>query len=85
MSPSRLVLILECDPNAIAQMRRVLAGMSIRALAASDEDTLRDTIALLVRAETPPALIIARVALPTGSGIRMLEDTGAVFRRRSRC
>src|SRR3954447_6919550 len=79
MSPQRLVLILESDPNAIAQMRRVLAGMRIRALAAADEDALRETVAELVRAKTPPSLIIARVALPSGSGIRMLEDTAAVF------
>jgi DNA-binding NtrC family response regulator len=60
-------------------MRRVLAGMSIRALAAADEDGLRDTVALLVHDKRPPALIIARVALPSGSGIRMLEETAAVF------
>src|SRR5438046_2954104 len=79
MTPPRLVLILESDPNAMAQMRRVLAGMGIRALAAAEEEALRDTVAMLLSAKTPPALIIARVALPSGSGIRMLEDTAAVF------
>jgi len=79
MIPPRLVLILESDPNAVAQMRRVLAGMGIRALGAADEGSLRDTVALLVGAKNPPALIVARVALPSGSGIRMLEDTAAVF------
>ena len=79
MSPPRLALILESDPNAIAQMRRVLAGMRIRALAAADEDALREIVDELVRAKTPPSLLIARVALPSGSGIRMLEETAAVF------
>jgi len=79
MTPPRLVLILESDPNAIAQMRRVLAGMRVRALAASDEESLREVVRLLVRDQTPPALIVARVALPSGSGIRMLEETAATF------
>ena len=79
MSPQRLALIIESDPNAVAQMRRVLAAMGVRAFAAADEDALRETVASLVTAKTPPALIVARVALPTGSGIRMLEDTAAVF------
>src|SRR4051812_27400492 len=79
MSGPRVVLILESDPNAIAQMRRVLAGMRLRALAAADEDALPASGAELIRAGTPPSLIIARVALPSGSGIRMLEDTAVVF------
>jgi DNA-binding NtrC family response regulator len=79
MNPPRLVLILESDPNAIAQMRRVLAGMGLRALAASNEEELRDAIAPLVENHIPLALIIARVALPSGSGIRMLDDTAAAF------
>lgn len=76
---ARLVLIIESDPNAMAQMRRVLAGMGLRAVAVSDEDALRETTASLLRAGTPPALIIARVALPSGSGIRMLDETAAQF------
>jgi DNA-binding NtrC family response regulator len=79
MSPSRLVLIIESDRNAVAQMRRVLAGIRVRAVAAADEDALRDTVDTLIRSGTPPALIVARVALPTGSGIRMLAETGAMF------
>ena len=79
MSHSRLVLIIESDPNAIVQMRRVLAGMRMRAMAVSDEEELRDTASSLRRKHTPPSLIVARVALPSGSGIRMLEETAAVF------
>lgn len=75
MNSSRLVLIIESDPNATAQMRRVLAGMKLRAVAASGEQELADVLSTLVR--EPPALVIARVALPSGSGIRMLEETVA--------
>lgn len=79
MSPGqRLVLIIESDTNAIAQMRRVLAGMEMRALAAADEQTLQDVLATMIKSE-PPVLIVARVALPTGSGIRLLEETAAQF------
>lgn len=77
MTASRLVLIIESDPNAVAQMRRVLAGMQLRAMAASSEEELADVLATLVR--EPPALVVARVALPTGSGIRMLEETVAQY------
>jgi DNA-binding NtrC family response regulator len=35
----------------------------------------------LVKADTPVLLIIARVALPTGSGIRLLEEASARFPR----
>jgi CheY-like chemotaxis protein len=75
----RLVLIIESDLNAIAQMRRVLAGLGLRVLAASEEEALQDLTASLLRAGTPPALIVARVALPSGSGIRMMEETAANF------
>lgn len=73
MSTSRLVLIIESDPNAVAQMRRVLVGMQMRAVAVSGEAELEDALAILVR--EAPALVIARVALPSGSGIRLLEET----------
>jgi len=75
----RLVVIIESDINAIAQMRRVLAGLGVRAYAVSDEAALEDLTASLQRSDTPPALIVARVALPTGSGIRMMEETTAKF------
>jgi DNA-binding NtrC family response regulator len=75
MSHSRLALIIESDPNAVAQMRRVLAGMKMRAVAVSDEQSLHDAMSSLVRTDAPPALIVARVALPSGSGIRMLKET----------
>jgi DNA-binding NtrC family response regulator len=74
---ARQVLIIESDPNAILQMRRVLAAMKFRAVAVQDEAGLADALKSLVR--HAPALVIARVALPSGSGIRMLEDTVALF------
>ena len=75
----RLVLLIESDINAIAQMRRVLAGMGMRVYAVSDQVALDDLTATLLRVETPLSLIVARVALPSGSGIRMLEETAASF------
>ena len=75
----RLVLIIESGINAIGQMRRVLAGLGLRAYAVSDEEALQDLTASLLRNATPPTLIIARVALPTGSGIRMMEETASNF------
>ncbi len=77
MTTPRQVLLIESDPNAVAQMRRVLAGMKLRAVAVSSDEELRDAIAALLR--EPPVLVIARVALPSGSGIRMLEETVAEF------
>jgi DNA-binding NtrC family response regulator len=51
--------------------------MKLRAVAASDEAGLVEVLATLVR--QPPVLVIARVALPSGSGVRMLEETVAQF------
>ena len=76
---SRTVLIIESDINAIAQMRRVLAAMKLRVYAVGDQAELDSVSALLAQGETPPSLIVARVALPTGSGIRMMEETAAAF------
>lgn len=73
---SRLALVIESDLNAVAQMRRVLAGMGMRAFAVADQDGLDRVVASLPSA---PSLVIARVALPSGSGIRMLEETCAKF------
>ena len=75
----RLVLIIESDLNAIGQMRRVLAGLGLRVFAVSEEEALHDLAASLLRAGTLPSLIVARVALPSGSGIRMMEETAANF------
>jgi DNA-binding NarL/FixJ family response regulator len=79
MPASRLVLIIESDPNALIQMRRVLAGMDASVVAATNEDALREAEAYLARKGTPPSLIVARVALPTGSGIRLLKEAAAAF------
>jgi DNA-binding NtrC family response regulator len=75
----RLILIIESDINAIAQMRRVLAGMGLKVYAVCDQEALDDQIVTLRRAGTAPSLIVARVALPSGSGIRMLEETAENF------
>jgi DNA-binding NtrC family response regulator len=79
MPASRLVLIIESDPSALAQMRRVLAGMDTSVVAATDEESLRDAEGYLTRKGTPPVLIIARVTLPTGSGIRLLKEASTTF------
>jgi DNA-binding NtrC family response regulator len=79
MPASRLVLIIESDPSALAQMRRVLAGMEASVVAATDEESLRDAEAYLTRKGTPPVLIVARVTLPSGSGIRLLNEAAATF------
>jgi DNA-binding NarL/FixJ family response regulator len=76
---SRAVLIIESDPNALSQMRRVLAGMKLSVMAASDDDSVREAIAYLQAKETPAILLIARVGLPSGSGIRLLEEAAEVF------
>jgi FixJ family two-component response regulator len=75
----RLALIIESDTNAIAQMRRVLAGMGMRAYAASDQTALDDLKSSTLRDGAGPAIVVARVALPSGSGIRMLDETCAQF------
>jgi len=77
MTTQPVVLIIESDPNAIAQMRRVLAGMNFRTVAVSNEAELTDALNAVVR--RAPVLVIARVALPSGSGIRLLEETVAQF------
>ena len=79
MPASRLVLIIESDPSALAQMRRVLAGLDASVVAATDDESLRDAEALLARKGTTPALIVARVTLPTGSGIRLLKEASTTF------
>jgi DNA-binding NtrC family response regulator len=79
MPASRLVLIIESDPSALAQMRRVLAGMQTSVVAATDEESLRDAEAYLAKKGTPPVLIVARVTLPSGSGIRLLKEASATF------
>ena len=81
MSPRRQVLLIESDPNAVAQMRRVLAVMKMRAFAASDEDSRHELVESLVRDGRQIDLIVARVSLPSGSGIRMLEETAGQFPR----
>jgi DNA-binding NtrC family response regulator len=75
----RTVLIIESDINAIAQMRRVLAAMKLRVYAVGDQAELDSVTAILAQGESAPSLIVARVALPTGSGIRMMEETATAF------
>ncbi len=60
-------------------MRRVLAGMGASALTAADEQTLVEAVAYLQSKQIQPALMIARVTLPSGSGIRLLEKAREAF------
>jgi CheY-like chemotaxis protein len=76
---SRAVLIIENDAHALAQMRRVLGCMKLSATAACDGDTLREALAQLRAQQTPAILLIARVGLPAGADIRLLEDAAAIF------
>jgi CheY-like chemotaxis protein len=73
MPRSCQVLIIESDAHALVQMRRVLAGMGASVITAADEKTLAEAIAGLQRKQLQPLLIIARVTLPSGSGIRLLQ------------
>jgi hypothetical protein len=81
---SRTVLILDSDVHALAQMRRVLACMKLVATSACDGDSLRQAVENLQGENTPAILLIARVGLAGGSGIRLLEDAAAVFPEASR-
>jgi len=72
-----LALVAAFFAATIAQMRRVLAGMNFRTVAVSNEAELTDALNAVVR--QAPVLVIARVALPSGSGIRLLEETVAQF------
>ena len=85
MSPPRLVLILESDPNAIAQMRRVLAGMSFRVFAASNEEELRDIVAPLIENHIPCADRRARSAPERQRHPHAGGDRRGSFPTRSKC
>src|SRR5215469_15147175 len=73
------VLILESDADALVQMRRVLAGMGASAITAVDEATLAEAAEYLQRKQLAPVLIVARVTLPSGSGIRLLDQAAGIF------
>jgi len=73
------VLVIESDSKTVTQIRRVLAGMGFNAVAASDAATLAESIAYLQSAGLVPILIVARVTLPCGCGICLLEEAAAVF------
>jgi DNA-binding response OmpR family regulator len=79
MARSRAALIIESDPAALAQMRRVLSAMGISVTTAHDEETVRQAAESLGARHITPALIVARVALPSGSGLRLLEEACAAF------
>ena len=74
-----IALVIEVDPDAIQQMTRVLAGIGCRTVTAGDDVAARQVCAELLRQGMAPGVIIARVALPSGSGIRMMEEAAAVF------
>jgi DNA-binding response OmpR family regulator len=73
------VLLIESDPDAVVQINRVMAGMNVGVIHVRDENSLHEAVAQLQRDGMSPALIVARVALPTGSGIRLLEEAKATF------
>ena len=79
MPRSSQVLIIESDSQALVQMRRVLAGMGASAITAADASTLAEALAYLQSKQLQPALIVARVTLPSGSGIRLLEAARQTF------
>jgi DNA-binding NtrC family response regulator len=79
MPGSFQVLILESDANALVQMRRVLAGMGASAITAVDEAGLAEASGYLQSKRHAPVLIVARVTLPSGSGIRLLEQAAEIF------
>jgi hypothetical protein len=76
---SRIVLILDSDAHALAQMRRVLACLKLVPVSACDGDSLRQAVANLQGEGTPAILLIARVGLAGTGGIQLLEDAAAVF------
>lgn len=73
------VLVIESDSKTVTQMRRVLAGMGASVATASDVASLAESIAHLRNRGLVPALIVARVTLPSGSGICLLEEAAAAF------
>ncbi len=79
MARSRSALIIESDPGALSQMRRILEAMGIAVTAVRDEETARHSAETYQARRAAPALIIARVALPSGSGLRLLEELCTFF------
>ncbi len=76
-----VVLIVESDPQACEQMKRVLATMDTSVVEAGDLSTVSSVAAHLVRNGTPPDVIVSRVTLPDGSGIQALDEMADLFPR----
>jgi DNA-binding response OmpR family regulator len=79
MARSPSALIIESDPGALAQMRRVLEAMGISVTVAGDEETARQAAESFQARHTAPSLVVARVALPSGSGLRLIEELCNIF------
>jgi DNA-binding NtrC family response regulator len=79
MDNERLVLIVESDQAALAQMKSVLAGMGAGVVDASGLDEACAIAGELASAGKPPELIVARVTLPDGSGVQVLEEMAELF------
>ena len=76
---ARIALIIESDFEALAQMKRVLAGMEIQGVGAPDMESVLAVAGELVRNGTPPAVIVSRVTLPDGNGIQALDQLAELF------
>jgi DNA-binding NtrC family response regulator len=79
MNHPRRVLIVESDAQACEQMKRVFAAMNVTVAEARDLETASDAAAELARNAAPPDLIVARVTLPDGSGVQVLNQIGEMF------
>lgn len=76
---SRLVLIIESDSQALAQMKRVLAAMEIAEVEATDMESVLRVAGELVRNGTPPGVVVSRVTLPDGNGMQALDQLSELF------
>lgn len=79
MYGSRRVFLLETDPEATAQMRRVLDSLAAVTTHAADEDSAFEIASGLFRENRPPDLIIVRVTLAGSSGIETLARLAEFF------
>lgn len=79
MDQPRRVLILETDPAALTQMRRVLETLDTSILEAGDLASASEVAGQLVREGTPPDVIVSRATLPDGSGLKAFDELSEFF------
>ncbi len=79
MDRRRLVLIVESDAQASAQMKTILAGMDAEVVEAADLANLSRVAAALASGGQAPELIVVRVTLPDGSGVQALNEMAELF------